>query len=65
MSGELHNIQQLSDAVVELQGKAEKSAEQVGAFLVSQVQPINDRIASLEKAVSDLQAQVKAITGAK
>lgn len=59
----LHNIQQLSDAVEELQAQSGKSNEREASFIVAQVQPLAAAIAGLQKDVADLKAAVAAITG--
>jgi outer membrane murein-binding lipoprotein Lpp len=63
MGGELHNIQQLSDAVQELQAASGKSNEREASFIVSQVQPLNDRVAKLEAALAQIAADLKTLKG--
>jgi hypothetical protein len=63
MAGELHNIQQLSDAVQELQRAGSKDSENAAAFLVSEIQPLKTAIASVQADVASLQAQFKALKG--
>lgn len=57
------NLQQLTDAVNELQGQAAKANENAVAFLVSQVQPLATQIKDLQDRVAALEATVKTIEG--
>ena len=59
-----HNFQQISDRLDELDKAGNKEAQDAGAFLVSQVQPLANRISALETAVAQLQADLKALKGA-
>jgi len=60
----LHNIQQLSDAVEELQAQSGKSNEREASFIVAQVQPLAAAIAKLQADVTEIKTQVAAIVGA-
>jgi len=60
----LHNIQQLSDAVEELQAQSGKSNEREASFIVAQVQPLAAAIAKLQADVAEIKTQVAAIVGA-
>lgn len=57
------NLQQLSDAVEELQGQAQKANENAVNFLLTQVQPLADKVTALAERVTSLEAALKAIEG--
>ena len=61
--GPYHNIQQLSDAVMRLESASGDEQTNFATFLVSQVQPLVNRISALEGLVSKLQADLAAVVG--
>jgi hypothetical protein len=61
--GPYHNIQQLSDAVMRLESASGDEQTNFTSFLVSQVQPLVTRIATLEKTIADLQAAIAELKG--
>lgn len=58
-----HNIQQLSDAVDTLVSQSGQSNEREASFIVSQVQPLTDRITKLETLASQLQQAINDLKG--
>lgn len=58
-----NNIQQLSEAVDALEGQAEKANANAVNFLLTQVQPLADKVTALQSRLDALEATVKAIEG--
>lgn len=58
------NLQQLTDAVNELQGQAAKANENAVNFLLTQVQPLADKVTALQSRVDALETELKKIEGA-
>lgn len=58
------NLQQLTDAVNELQGQAAKANENAVNFLLTQVQPLADKVTALSARVDALENELKKIEGA-
>lgn len=57
------NLVQLTAAVEELQGQAAKANENAINFLLTQVQPLADKIKALEDRVATLETSLKAVEG--
>ena len=61
--GPYHNLQQLSDAVMRLEGASGDEQTNFTSFLVSQVQPLVTRITALEATIQKLAADLAAVKG--
>jgi len=58
-----HNIQQLSDAVVDLETASSDASTNAASFLISEIQPLKQAIASVQADVAALKTSVAAIVG--
>jgi hypothetical protein len=58
-----HNIQQLSDAVVALETASNDASQNAASFLISEIQPLKQAIASIQADIAALKTQLAAVVG--